>query len=478
MILAAIDFGTVTSRLLIGKIVSRPNDSANGHTASCANKDDAGFTSGRTPNSRTCDFAVKNNSKKNVEKNSELASTCDNHLEIQTLARKTIITDMGEGLALTGRISDAAISRICSAVCEFNDIIAKTHESACSIPANENMTQGFPILASDAGITQGFPVLASDAGVTQGFPVLACDAGMAQGFPILASDTGITRSIPVLAVATAAMRDAINSADVIAALANFGVDVSIISGKREAELSFAGTLSGFNSLEINDEPLMSVDVGGGSSEVIIGAQLTGARQHSFPEARQPSENFPEAQCLSATLTKPQQPSVFAAHSFPFGSRKLTDLFLREDPPSASERALATQWVAEQILPFFNSFSQTPQHKAIKHQAPKRMFAVAGSATSAITIRDALEPYDSKKVHGASISICELDSIIAHLSSLPLAKRKQVVGLHPKRAGIIIGGLLILQQTMHAANLTKMTVSETDILQGILLDHYQEILQSR
>jgi exopolyphosphatase/guanosine-5'-triphosphate,3'-diphosphate pyrophosphatase len=79
-------------------------------------------------------------------------------------------------------------------------------------------------------------------------------------------------------------------------------------------------------------------------------------------------------------------------------------------------------------------------------------------------------YDSARVDGAVVTAADLQATLERLAALPLAQRKQVVGLDPGRAPVMVAGLIILQEVLRAFNLTQFTVSESDILQGILLTH--------
>ena len=98
-----------------------------------------------------------------------------------------------------------------------------------------------------------------------------------------------------------------------------------------------------------------------------------------------------------------------------------------------------------------------------------LVAVAGTPTSVVAVRDALVPYDSSKVHGARVTRAEFDEVAKRMWELPLAERMKVAGIQPKRAGIFPAGLVILGAVMDLANLDGFTVSESDILIGIVLD---------
>lgn len=98
-----------------------------------------------------------------------------------------------------------------------------------------------------------------------------------------------------------------------------------------------------------------------------------------------------------------------------------------------------------------------------------MVAVAGTATSVVSIREAMEVYDSARVHGSVVTAFELHGIAERLASLPLEDRRGVAGLDPNRAPVIVAGLVILEEVMRMACVASFTASESDILQGMILE---------
>lgn len=235
-----------------------------------------------------------------------------------------------------------------------------------------------------------------------------------------ASDNPVRATV---AVATSAARDARNSADFVELLKSRGVDLSVIPGEREAALSFSGA-----SLDFPGENLLVVDVGGGSTEIVFG--VGGA-------------------------------SPSCGRSFNVGCRRVTEKFLASDPPSAGEIERARRWVDD-------AFSRWFVEQGERVAAIDRVVAVAGTATTVVSIREEMERYDSKRVHGACVSRADLARIYDRLKALPLREREQVVGLDPKRAPVMVAGLLILRSVLDAAHADAFTVSETDILHGIVL----------
>lgn len=231
------------------------------------------------------------------------------------------------------------------------------------------------------------------------------------------------RSIPIIAMATSAARDAQNGTDFIKRIEQLGVRLIIIPGEREAELSFAGVSSSFPY-----EQIAVVDIGGGSTEVIVGQ--AGGR-------------------------------VLRAHSFDVGCRRVTEKFFFADPPTEEEISQARTWIRETMQPFFAEL-------AGEGAVPDKVVCVAGTATTVVSIREEMVVYDTKRVHGARVSRQDVDLVEQKLAALPTAQRAEVVGLDPGRAPVIIAGMLILQTVMDLFDVSEFVVSESDILQGIVL----------
>ena len=227
----------------------------------------------------------------------------------------------------------------------------------------------------------------------------------------------------IVALATSASRDAENAADFTNRMRDLGVEVRVIPGELEAALSFSGATA-----EFPGESAVVVDVGGGSTEVVAGQ----------------SGNAPAL-----------------AKSFDIGCRRMTERFLKTDIPTKAEIEAARTWMRDQMAPYFAELHSHGFTGA-------RMVAVAGTATTVVSIREAMETYDSSRVHKARVTRGQLDDIASCLGSQPLTTRRQTVGLDPDRAPVIVAGFLILQTIMDLLGVSEFTVSESDILQGIVL----------
>ncbi len=234
-----------------------------------------------------------------------------------------------------------------------------------------------------------------------------------------------TEDSPVLktaVMATSAARDADNKALFEDMIASKGLSLDVITGDMEASLTFKGASTGFEGKRI-----AVVDVGGGSTEISVG--IAGD-------------------------------SPIVSKSFNIGSKRATERFIESDPPTHIELEAVIDWVRAATSAWIK--------EAVGGMSPEVLIAVAGTATSAVSIRDAMEVYDSEKVNGAVVTYEELEKEYRELAAMNLAAREKVVGLDPGRAPVIVAGMLILLGVMPSLGVTSFVASENDILQGMIL----------
>ena len=227
-----------------------------------------------------------------------------------------------------------------------------------------------------------------------------------------------------LAVLTSAVRDADNGAAFADAVRErFGLDARTLSGDEEARLTYLGATA---ARDAGAEPLLVVDIGGGSTELVTGAR----GQMDFHVSTQA------------------------------GVVRHTERFLRDDPPAREDvDALArdVRAVFEEAVP------------AAVRERVRAAVAVAGTATSVAAIDAGIEPYDPARVEGAVVRAFRLAEISATLVALPLEERRAVPGLHPDRAPTIVAGTILLAQVLEAFGLDRFEASERDILWGAAID---------
>jgi exopolyphosphatase / guanosine-5'-triphosphate,3'-diphosphate pyrophosphatase len=242
--------------------------------------------------------------------------------------------------------------------------------------------------------------------------------GVLEAYRDEADELGAELRVGVL---TSAVRDATNGDEFTTAVRKrFGFDARTIDGDTEAALTFAGATSERDPAD--RMPLVVVDIGGGSTELVQGAGGT-LEFHVSTQA---------------------------------GVVRQTERHLHTDPPRPDEiQALATE-----VRGIF--LDNVPE--AVLDDVSAGI-AVAGTATSAAAIAQELMPYDPDKVHGYVLERTELDRLLQMLAALPLDERREVPGLHPDRAPTIVAGIVILQQVLDAFALDRVEVSDHDILQG-------------
>ena len=223
----------------------------------------------------------------------------------------------------------------------------------------------------------------------------------------------------VMALATSAVRDAVNGEAFIAELRErFDLDAQMLTGEEEAHLTYRGA----TAHRPTADPTLVFDIGGGSTELIVGT----GREVGYHTSLQAGTIRQSERHLTSDPPDPHELEDLAA-----------------DIRNLIERAVAAQ----------------------PDGAPTRAIAVAGTPTSLAAIDQGLEPYDPGRVHGYHLGMQRIQRMLSRLSSLPLAERLRVPGLHPGRAPTIVAGTVILVQVMRAFGLQEVEVSELDILHG-------------
>ncbi|MEK6276327.1 MAG: Ppx/GppA phosphatase family protein [Actinomycetota bacterium] len=219
-----------------------------------------------------------------------------------------------------------------------------------------------------------------------------------------------------LLVATSAVRDADNGEAFLGEIEwSYGFTTRLLSGEEEAELTLRGASGG------RDLPAdaIVVDIGGGSTELITARERV---------------------------------------SMDLGSVRLTERFLRSDPPT--ENQLDSLAAAARLV----LFDQVPDGMQA-HQG----IGVAGTITSLAALDLGLVEYDPDRVHGHKLGDGAVKAQLERLAALPLAQRREVPGLEPERAPVIVAGAVILREIMSHLGLPAIEASERDILHGTALE---------
>ena len=213
----------------------------------------------------------------------------------------------------------------------------------------------------------------------------------------------------VLAIGTSAVRDAENGEAFLGEVEwSYGFATRLLSGAEEAELTRRGVANG----RALDDGTLVLDVGGGSTELITAHERT---------------------------------------SLDVGSVRLTERHLRSDPPTRDELDAAAETVRAELPPL-------DPHDAI---------GVAGTVTTLAALE--LGGYDPERVHGHRLSRDAVEAQLERLASLPLAERRELPGLEPERAPVIVGGAVVVREVLDRYGLDGLEASEHDLLHGAALE---------
>lgn len=223
----------------------------------------------------------------------------------------------------------------------------------------------------------------------------------------------------IIACGTSALRDASNSAEFIGMVkAEIGVNVSVLTGEEEAELTYIGAVSEFAADAI-DRRFGVVDIGGGSTELTNGTGTT-------VESRQ---------------------------SFDIGSVRLTERLLKTSPPT-------TQAIEECIRSIRSHLNPVPLPSSTT------LVGVAGTLTTLASIDLNLEVYDPLKVGGHRLTLKSVESIFHRLKLMKLEELRAMPQILSGRADILLAGILILIEVLKAAGAAEITVSDRGLRYGI------------
>jgi exopolyphosphatase/guanosine-5'-triphosphate,3'-diphosphate pyrophosphatase len=248
-------------------------------------------------------------------------------------------------------------------------------------------------------------------------------------------------------VATSATRDASNSAEFATGVRRIlGIDPEVVSGAQEAYLSFYGATAELGQARPGEgrggphtggrepvPPYLVADIGGGSTEFVLGAQCAGVQGAG---AHEPG---------------------LAAISMDIGCVRLTERYLRDDPPSQAQIAQAT---AEVDAALRTAAQAVPVTQA------RTLVGLAGSVTTVTAIALGLETYDSDRTHHAVVTAGRVHEVTALLLSQDRAQRALNRVIHPGRVDVIAAGALILDRVLDQYGFAEVVASEHDILDGI------------
>ena len=248
-------------------------------------------------------------------------------------------------------------------------------------------------------------------------------------YSVLLRNHGVRR---LRMVATSATRDAANRDEFFAMTASVLGDVvpgaiaEVITGSQEAELSFNGAVG---ELDAAAAPFVVVDLGGGSTEVVLG----------------------------------DSGGVKASYSADIGCVRMTERCLHSDPPTTSEVAAAREVVRERLAEAL---------RVVPVEGAKTWVGVAGTFTTIAALAQGMDTYDSEAIHLSRIRFSDMLAVCDELIGMTRAQRAALGPMHEGRVDVIGGGAIVVQELAAAlgerAGIDEIVVSEHDILDGIAL----------
>ena len=199
-----------------------------------------------------------------------------------------------------------------------------------------------------------------------------------------------------------------------------GVAPELLSGSEEGELAFAGATAG---LDGHPGPYLVVDIGGGSTEFVVG------------------QDRPEG-LISVDM----------------GAVRLTEAHLQSDPPAPEELSNALAVVEAHLEDVVREVPAVVDARTV--------IGVAGTVTTVAAVEIGLDPYDRDRIHRFWLTRDAAEDVFRTLATEALADRVHNPGLHPDRADVIVGGCCVLVGTMRRLGLHGILVSESDLLDAL------------
>ena len=261
-------------------------------------------------------------------------------------------------------------------------------------------------------------------------------AKTAQAVKDFAKEARDLKAASVRVIATSAARDAVNPQALISAIeAAAGLKVEIISGEQEAEWAFHGVTT---DPALAKQPLLLLDVGGGSTEFILGQ---GEHKH-FRE------------------------------SFPLGTVRLLGKIPHSDPPRIEELAECRDW----LTAFLQRVVQpklTPElaegAKVYSVNNARQLVGTGGTVSILARMEMKLDDFDRDRIEATRLTLERLKWHVEHLWSLPLAERQEIIGLPAKRADVILTGAVIYEAVMEQFGFTELRVSTRGLRFAAVMD---------
>lgn len=247
----------------------------------------------------------------------------------------------------------------------------------------------------------------------------------AQSVAAFAAEAKENGADTIVSVGTMALRSAANSADFVARVKELcGVEVQIIPGEEEARLSYLAILSG---MPVPDGDLIIFDTGGGSTEFIFGKGTELVKRFSVD----------------------------------LGAIRITEKFFSDDPVAAGS-------VEAAIAEIDKDFAA-----AGVEGKPVKLVGMGGTVTSMGAVKHKMVKYDPNVIQGSALTKADIDEQIAEYSKRTVEQRRELPGLQPKRADVILAGACILKDITERLGVDELTISDRGLRHGLAFDLFSK-----
>jgi len=234
----------------------------------------------------------------------------------------------------------------------------------------------------------------------------------------------------VRATATSAARDAVNRDDLFGPAAEIlGAPVELLSGDEEGRLTFLGATTGLDA----PAPHLVVDIGGGSTEFIVGT--------------------------GPAVAAGGAPEVLGVMSVDVGCVRLTEAWLHSDPPAPEELS--------QAISVVQAYLDDVDRELPAAGVARTLIGTAGTVTTVAAVEIGLAEYDPEVLHHFRLTREAAEDVFRTLATEPAADRRHNPGLEAARVDVIVGGAAVLVAVMRHWGFEEMIVSEADILDGLV-----------
>ena len=256
-------------------------------------------------------------------------------------------------------------------------------------------------------------------------------AAMQRGFDTLRRfcDLATSHSVEqIVTAATSAVREAPNGREFLQKIKDgLGLEVDLVSGPEEARLIYLGVLSG---MSFGDRPHLLLDIGGGSTELILA------------DGR-------DARALTSTRV---------------GAVRLQRDFVKDDPIPPQRRSFLQAFIQGSLEPAVDKV-----HRRIKPGETPVLVATSGTAMAIGALAASEDERPPLKLHGYRVSRQRLDRVVDRLVAMTPEQRRELSPINDRRAEIIVPGALILQTTMQMLGVDELVLSERALREGLIVD---------